>query len=298
MARRMSAVGRVTVSERRSTSRPYATGVAERYRTCRRLMTALTPSSWRPTPASLLLDGLQRTRRHVDTKSSATDMVTEMDRAAEAPSSPRPWPPPTRRRPPRRGGHAASGSSGVRWVIDPLDGTTNYLYGYPAFAVSIAAEVDGAVAVGVVRDPLHDETFSAVRGDGAYCNDRRLAVAGPPTLATALLATGFAYKAETRARQARVLTTCCPRCATSAGPGRPPSTCAPSPWAGSTPTTSAAWAVGLRRRRLHRPGGRRLGGRPRRRPTVHRHRRRRPATPGGCVANCGGAQIRPSRPRC
>jgi myo-inositol-1(or 4)-monophosphatase len=154
----------------------------------------------------LLVSGLDRTRTDVATKSSATDMVTEMDRAAEALITSA-----LAERRPDDGllgeeGSQRAGTSGVRWLIDPLDGTTNYLYAFPAFAVSIAAEVDGAVAVGVVRDPLHDETFAAVRGEGAFCNDRRLAVGGPPTLATALVATGFAYTPERRAHQARVLT--------------------------------------------------------------------------------------------
>ena len=108
-------------------------------------------------------------------------------------------------------GSRRESETGVRWVIDPLDGTTNFLYGYPAFSVSIAVEVHGEVAVGVVRDPLHDETFSAVRGEGAHCNGIPLRVAGPPTLATALVATGFAYQPETRARQAAVLTHVLPR---------------------------------------------------------------------------------------
>ncbi|MGH9164830.1 MAG: inositol monophosphatase family protein, partial [Acidimicrobiales bacterium] len=58
----------------------------------------------------------------------------------------------------------------VRWVVDPLDGTTNYLYGFPAWSVSIAAEVAGQVVAGVVVDPTHAETFTAVRGGGAACN--------------------------------------------------------------------------------------------------------------------------------
>ena len=155
---------------------------------------------------TLLLDGLHRARQQVDTKSSATDMVTEVDRASEAFITAA-----LAERRPDDGlvgeeGSRLEGSSGVRWFIDPLDGTTNYLYGYPAFAVSIAAEVAGEMVVGVVRDPLHDETFSAVRDQGACCNDVRLSVAGPPTLATALVATGFAYTPERRAVQAQVLT--------------------------------------------------------------------------------------------
>src|SRR5688572_28629831 len=132
----------------------------------------------------LLLDGLHRQRTTVDTKSSATDMVTEMDRAAEEHLLDRIL----QARPDdgvlgEEGGHS-SGTSGVQWVIDPLDGTTNYIYGYPAFGVSVAAEIDGHVAVGVVHDPSRGETFTATRGGGAFLNGAQLAVAGAPTLAT------------------------------------------------------------------------------------------------------------------
>jgi fructose-1,6-bisphosphatase/inositol monophosphatase family enzyme len=160
---------------------------------------------------AILVDRLDQVRLDVETKSSSTDMVTEVDRASEAFI--------TSALAERRPGDGILGEegsrrdsdTGVRWVIDPLDGTTNYLYGYPAFAVSIAVEVQNEVVVGVVRDPLHDETFSALRGMGALCNDLSLHVGGPPTLATALVATGFAYKPENRARQAGVLTHVLPR---------------------------------------------------------------------------------------
>ena len=102
-------------------------------------------------------------------------------------------------------GTSAAGASGVRWVFDPLDGTTNYLYGFPTWAVSIAAEVDGRAVVGVVHDPLHAETFTAVRGAGAWCNGRVLRVTGAPELATALVGTGFSYDAAQRGRQAALL---------------------------------------------------------------------------------------------
>ena len=141
----------------------------------------------------------------VEHKSSLTDMVTEMDRAAEAFVVKR-----LHGARPNDGflgeeGSLRSGSSGVRWIIDPLDGTTNYLYGFPAYTVSIAAEVDGAPAVGAVHDPSHGETFTAIAGRGAWCNGRLLSVAGATTLATALVATGFSYVAERRAWQAEVL---------------------------------------------------------------------------------------------
>jgi fructose-1,6-bisphosphatase/inositol monophosphatase family enzyme len=132
-------------------------------------------------------------------------MVTEMDRAAERHIVQR-----LRAARPGDGflgeeGARETGDTGVRWLVDPLDGTTNYLYGVPAFGVSIAAEVDGAVQVACVHDPSHAETFTAVRGDGAYCRGQRLEVSAPATLASALIGTGFSYLPERRAIQAAVL---------------------------------------------------------------------------------------------
>jgi myo-inositol-1(or 4)-monophosphatase len=154
----------------------------------------------------LLLEGRTRPRVLVDPKSSATDMVTEMDRSAEALIRELV----ARRRPDDawlgEEGGAASGTSGVRWVVDPLDGTTNYLSGYPQFSVSIAVEIDDATAVGVVHDPSRRETFSAVRGGGAFVGGRRLELTGSPLLATALVGTGFSYVPERRTWQAAVLT--------------------------------------------------------------------------------------------
>lgn len=154
----------------------------------------------------LLLDRRTVARTDVGTKSSATDMVSEVDRASEALVVEAI----TRRRPDdailgEEGGHA-TGTSGVRWIIDPLDGTTNYLYDFPMFSVSVAAEVDGDIVVGVVHDPCRAETFTATRGGGAFLDGRPLRVGGPPTLATALVATGFSYVAARRAWQAGVLT--------------------------------------------------------------------------------------------
>jgi myo-inositol-1(or 4)-monophosphatase len=155
---------------------------------------------------ALLMDRFETRRATVDTKTSATDMVTEIDRASEAfivkaliegrPDD---------------GilgeeGASREGTTGLRWVIDPLDGTTNYLYGLPAFAVSIAAELDGRAVVGVVADPSHNETFTATEGGGAFRNGSPIAVSGASDLATALIATGFGYRRDQRARQARVLT--------------------------------------------------------------------------------------------
>jgi len=85
------------------------------------------------------------------------------------------------------------GPSPYRWVIDPLDGTTNYAHGYPVFCVSIALEKDGRVVLGVVYDPMRDELFVAEKGKGARCNGRKIHVSSTPGLSRSLLATGFPY---------------------------------------------------------------------------------------------------------
>ena len=79
------------------------------------------------------------------------------------------------------------------WLVDPLDGTTNFAHGYPFFAVSIGLEIEGQVAVGVVHDPTRDETFWALRGGGAWLNDRRIQVSDRDQLTHSLLVTGFPY---------------------------------------------------------------------------------------------------------
>ena len=83
--------------------------------------------------------------------------------------------------------------SGFVWIIDPLDGTTNYAHGYPNFAVSIGLERSGEITLGVVYDPMRDELFSAVKGGGAYLNDKPIHVSHADTLIRSLLATGFPY---------------------------------------------------------------------------------------------------------
>jgi myo-inositol-1(or 4)-monophosphatase len=160
---------------------------------------------------ALLRDGLTRDRATVDTKSTRTDMVTEMDRAAEALIVGR-----LLDARPDDGmlgeeGTDRTGTSGVRWIIDPLDGTTNYLYALPGFAVSIAAEVGAVVVAGVVYDVVHDELFAATRGGGATRDGAAIAVSGTTELALALVATGFGYDATRRARQAEALVHVLPR---------------------------------------------------------------------------------------
>ena len=153
----------------------------------------------------ILLEGQQRARTLIETKSTRTDMVTEMDKASEALITNA-----IRQRRPYDGllgeeGTAAPGTTGVNWLVDPVDGTTNYLYEFPSWAVSIAAELDGQPIVGVVHDPVHGETFTAAAGKGARMNDQPLHVAGAPDLATALVGTGFSYDAVNRRRQAEEL---------------------------------------------------------------------------------------------
>lgn len=81
-----------------------------------------------------------------------------------------------------------------RWIVDPLDGTTNFLHGLPHFAISIALEQRGELVAGVIYDPIKDETFHAERGAGAFLNDRRVRVSSRRNLPDALIATGTPYK--------------------------------------------------------------------------------------------------------
>ena len=104
-------------------------------------------------------------------------------------------------------GSQRESASGRVWVVDPLDGTTNFLYGFPQWAVSIALED----VLGVVYDPVRDELFAAAVGDGATLNGKPLRMAAPPDLSTALIATGFGYDAERRERQGTVASRVLPR---------------------------------------------------------------------------------------
>jgi fructose-1,6-bisphosphatase/inositol monophosphatase family enzyme len=147
----------------------------------------------------------------ITTKSSLTDPVTEVDQEVEAlivdallavrpddgvlgeEGADRP------------------GTSGVRWIIDPIDGTVDFMYGIPGCNVSIAAEVDGVVVAGVVIDPLHGDTFAAARGEGATRNGHPIRCTGVTDLGLALLGTGFGYDPDERRRQAAVLAHVLPR---------------------------------------------------------------------------------------
>jgi myo-inositol-1(or 4)-monophosphatase len=94
-------------------------------------------------------------------------------------------------------------TSEYKWIIDPLDGTTNYAHGYPVFCVSIALEHEGRVVLGVVYDPLRDELFAAERGEGATLNGRRVRVSETADLNGALVCTGFPYDVRERSEFVR-----------------------------------------------------------------------------------------------
>jgi myo-inositol-1(or 4)-monophosphatase len=91
------------------------------------------------------------------------------------------------------GAHAAAGPGAARWIVDPLDGTTNFAHNYPFFAVSVGAEVDGRLAAGAVYDPVRDEMFSAAVGHGAMLNGTPIRTSAVATVGDALLVTGFPY---------------------------------------------------------------------------------------------------------
>ena len=145
------------------------------------------------------------------TKSSATDIVTIADQAAEAMVKER-----LLGARPGDGmvgeeGDDLRGTSGVVWIVDPIDGTVNYLYGLPHFAVSIAAEVDGEVVAGVVVAPALDLEYVATLGGGATCNGRPVRPRPAVRLAERLVATGFSYEQPARTRQAGYIAHLLPR---------------------------------------------------------------------------------------
>jgi myo-inositol-1(or 4)-monophosphatase len=139
------------------------------------------------------------------TKSTLTDVVTESDTAAEALIRER-----LRQARPEDAilgeeGGWSDGGSGVRWLVDPIDGTVNYLYGIPQYAVSIAAQHGGDAVAGVVHNPVSGETWTASRGGGAFLNGAPIHESACDRLDLALVATGFGYDATRRARQAAIL---------------------------------------------------------------------------------------------
>ena len=153
--------------------------------------------------------------RDVHTKSTPTDLVSEADLAAEKAIRQVLQ----RRRPAdgvlgEEGGateSAAPGPAHLQWVVDPLDGTVNFLFGIPAFAVSVACESPSGTLAGVVFDPIRQECFAATRSGVATLNGRPIERPGRRDLGQAMVATGFGYDADVRRRQAAVLARVLPR---------------------------------------------------------------------------------------
>jgi myo-inositol-1(or 4)-monophosphatase len=143
---------------------------------------------------------------NVTAKSSPTDLVSEADHAAERLIRER-----LASARPGDGflgeeGGDETGTTGLRWVVDPLDGTINFLFRIPQWAVSIACEDASGTLAGVIYDPMRDELWSAERDGAALLDGRPIAASTRTDLATALIATGFGYDAEIRRYQAEVIT--------------------------------------------------------------------------------------------
>jgi myo-inositol-1(or 4)-monophosphatase len=158
----------------------------------------------------LLLDRLHDPRT-VAAKSTPTDLVSEVDHASEELvvgliRAERPDDAVLAEE-----GGGVTGSTGLRWVVDPLDGTINYVYRGSAFAVSVAVEDAAGALAGAVYDPQRDELYSAARGAGATRNGTPITCSPATDLAHTLVATGFAYAAERRAEQGRVVAALLPQ---------------------------------------------------------------------------------------
>lgn len=155
--------------------------------------------------AGRLRTEVRHDHRNIETKSSITDMVTATDRAVEELIRTR-----LLAARPDDGfigeeGADRVGTSGVTWIVDPIDGTTNFVYGLRGFNTSIAAQLDGVTIAGVVVDPLLDEYFTATIGGGAHCNGDRISCSTQTDLALSLVATGFSYDPARRTAQAEVV---------------------------------------------------------------------------------------------
>ena len=145
------------------------------------------------------------------TKSTVTDLVTEVDCWAEEHIVARILDARPDDAVLAEEGVGGAGTSGVRWLVDPIDGTTNFVYGHPGFSVSIGVEVDNRPVAGVVVDPLLGDEFCAAQDQGATRNGRPVRVSSVDDPATALVATGFGYDSVRRRRQAEALATILPR---------------------------------------------------------------------------------------
>ena len=153
---------------------------------------------------ALLRQRFGQPRAGVQAKTTPTDLVSEADHAAEALIRELL----AARRPGdavlgEEGGSQA-GASGLRWVVDPLDGTVNFLFGIPHWAVSLACEDEHGALVGVIHDPLRGELFAVTRDAQPTLDSRPITASSATDLPTALVATGYAYDVRVRARQAQV----------------------------------------------------------------------------------------------
>jgi myo-inositol-1(or 4)-monophosphatase len=160
---------------------------------------------------ALLRQGFAGARLETATKSTPTDLVSELDLAAERLIRRRL----AEARPEdailgEEGGDAP-GTSGLRWIVDPLDGTVNFLFGIPQFGVSVACEDERGALVGVVYDPIRHELWAAERDGAATLDGAELRASDRTDLATAMVATGFGYDAGVREVQARTAARVLPR---------------------------------------------------------------------------------------
>lgn len=178
----------------------------------RRVSELLDVAMLAATRVSDILNGFfEGPARNVGSKSTPTDLVSDADRAAEKFLVDF-----FKHERPDDGILAEEGGgresrSGITWVIDPLDGTVNFLFGIPVWCVSIAAQdADGGLA-GVVYDPNRDELFAAARGEGSTLNGEPIQVGAKADLAEALIGTGFSYDAEARSEQASILSRVLPK---------------------------------------------------------------------------------------
>lgn len=154
---------------------------------------------------------MEAARFKVDTKSSTSDLVTEVDRETERELV-------TAIRAARpddeiigEEGANFSGSSGVRWILDPLDGTTNFVHQYPAHSVAIGIEINEQRIIGVVHDTFSGRVYAGVVGEGATCDEKLITVRNEGNLKQALIGTGFLPDADVRRLQADLLREILPR---------------------------------------------------------------------------------------
>ena len=210
-----------------------------------------------------------------DTKSSAVDVVTAADRASEDLIRARILAVRPDDAIMGEEGEDRMGTSGVRWIVDPIDGTVNYLYGLPDWAVSIAAEIEGEIVAGVVVNGSSGVEYAAARGVGATRDGRPIGVRPTPPLGERLVHTGFGYRSDVRAHQAACVAALLPHvrdirrmgscaldlCHVADGSGDAYVEEGPNPWdysAGGLVLTEAGGRFGVLAGRLHEvaPGAR------------------------------------------